>query len=497
MSPNACPTEQDLSDYLSGCLQDERAEEVEQHVPECEACQDTCMTISVADDTIVSSIGESVPEDPYERESACQDALAAIAEIGRDPSITSDRRTVARGTDTVADSSSIGEYRLLAKLGEGGMGTVYKALHTKLDKVVALKVLPAEGLQNRSEVERFEREMKAVGKLDHPNIVRAMDAGEVDGVHYLVMELIDGEDLSRLVGNHGQLGVADACELIRQAAVGLQEAHEHDMVHRDIKPSNLMLAIRKHEPPIVKILDMGLALLDSTHAVEQSELTGAGQIMGTLNYMAPEQGMDSHVVDIRADIYSLGATLYKLLCGEAPFPRSKFDTPIKTMMALATEDAPSIVTRREGIPRQLATIIDSMLSKIPEKRYSSPQEVADALLPLTDGANLTALLDKATNTVNETTKTPTAVANLEHQSEAVPAIQTLGSTHAVAGAKSVVANQSADGSGFDYDQASRVMVDSTAQSLDCHFSKCRGNHLARCDHFHLAHEGRKPRGYDR
>ena len=142
-------------------------------------------------------------------------------------------------------SRKVGKYTIISKIAQGGMGAVYKALHTKLDKVVALKVLPAERMQHRRAVARFEREMKAVGKLDHPNIVRAADADEQDGVHYLVMEYIHGCDLSQLARRYGPLPVADACELVRQAAMGLQHAHELGLVHRDIKPSNLMLEWRK------------------------------------------------------------------------------------------------------------------------------------------------------------------------------------------------------------------------------------------------------------
>lgn len=196
-------------------------------------------------DTLAEQLRSPAPEDEYLDESGCRRAIEIVEAIGREPSFTGERS----GSDTTgADLPSplaiteLGQYQLLARLGQGGMGTVYKALHTKLDKVVALKVLPADAMQNKDAVARFEREMRAVGKLQHPNIVAAHDAGEIEGTHYLVMELVDGADLSTLVRRHGPLPVSEACELVRQAALGLQHAHEHGLVHRDIKPSNLMLS---------------------------------------------------------------------------------------------------------------------------------------------------------------------------------------------------------------------------------------------------------------
>ncbi|MCB1212621.1 MAG: serine/threonine protein kinase, partial [Verrucomicrobiales bacterium] len=186
-------------------------------------------------------------------------------------------------------------------------------------------------------VARFEREVRAVGKLDHPNIVRALDAGESDGLHFLVMEYVDGIDLSQLSRTHGQIAVADACEIIRQAAEGLHAAHRHGIVHRDIKPSNLMLTratarsdgLSESSECVVKVLDLGLALLSDSHGEFDANISASCRIMGTLHYMAPEQGLDSHRVDVRADVYSLGATLFKLLTGEPPFPESRYNSPVR------------------------------------------------------------------------------------------------------------------------------------------------------------------------
>ena len=184
------------------------------------------------------------------------------------------------------------------------MGTVYKALHTRLKRLVALKLLPEHRTQNPEALARFQREMEAVGQLDHPHLVRAHDAGEAEGQHYLVMEFLDGIDLAHLVRRTGPFLVADACEAVRQAAMGLQHAHEHGLVHRDVKPSNLMLST----DGMVKVLDLGLARLCPETPVEE-DVTASGQVMGSADYMAPEQCLDARDVDGRADIYSLGGTL--------------------------------------------------------------------------------------------------------------------------------------------------------------------------------------------
>lgn len=345
-------------------------------------------------ETLLSDVRQPPPVDQFENESGCRRAIELVQAIGQDPPVPAGRPSVST-SDEGEPLGSLREYQLLSKLGQGGMGTVYKALHTKLDKVVALKVLPAERLQGEHGVARFQREMQAVGKLGHPNIVRATDAGEHEGTHFLVMEYVDGIDLSRLVHSVGPLPVADACQLIRQAALGLGYAHRKGIVHRDIKPSNLILARTEDGPPQVKILDMGLALFGDQHATDRRELTTAGQVMGTLDYMAPEQGMASHEVDIRADIYSLGATFYRLLCGQTPFSGEKYNTPIKRMMALATETPLPIGQLRSDVPDDLASVVDVMLARDPNERYPTPDDVAAALAPFCEGCDLDALLQKA------------------------------------------------------------------------------------------------------
>ena len=254
----------------------------------------------------------------------------------------------------------LGIYRLEARLGAGGMGVVYKALHTKLDKYVAIKVLPAQFTRDPLLVSRFEREMKAVGKVEHPHIVRAMDAGEINGMHFLVMEYVDGLDLARLIALRGPRSVREGCEIVRQAALGLAHAHEHDLVHRDIKPSNLVLAEPRAPSPAmrrpaqvhVKVLDLGLALLQCEAGSGQPGLTitNAQTTMGTPDYMAPEQWENTHAVDGRADLYSLGCTLFFLLTGKAPYDDAAHSTLIHKMAGHSLHAPPRLQTRRPDIP---------------------------------------------------------------------------------------------------------------------------------------------------
>ncbi len=341
--------------------------------------------------TLSEQIATDVAPDQFEEEESCRALVMRIKQLGRDPSIGSVSSQYGQESDQQQDLGRIRDYQLLAKIGEGGMGSVYKALHTQLEKVVALKVLPTNRLKDQKAVDRFKREMRAVGKMDHQHIVSALDGGEENGRQFLVMEYVQGTDLAQLVASRGPLNVADACELVRQAALGLEEAHDCGMVHRDIKPSNLILALRKQQPPLVKILDLGLAQLNEYNELDGEGLTASGQMMGTLDYMAPEQAGDVRGVDIRADIYSLGATLYKLLTGEAIFSGENYQTPLQKVTAMATRAAPPIQQRQTGIPDRLAAVIHRMLEKEAAARFQTPKEVVQALQPYCQGADLSAL----------------------------------------------------------------------------------------------------------
>jgi formylglycine-generating enzyme required for sulfatase activity/serine/threonine protein kinase len=295
-------------------------------------------------------------------------------------------RSASTPLEQPSGSMELGEYRLLEKLGEGGMGSVYKALHTRLDRIVALKMVRRKCEADESVITRFDREMKAVGRINHPNVIQAYDAREIAGTRILVTEFVDGMDLAALGRRHGRLPIAEACEIARQAALGLQAAHQFGLVHRDIKPSNLMLA----RSGVVKVLDLGLARIQLTPLAE-GELTTSGQIMGTADFMAPEQVVDCHHVDIRADIYSLGCTLYKLLVGEVPFSGPEYDSLFAKMTAHVMKPVRPIRQVRDDVPVGLASVIDRMLAKAPADRFATPAGVAEALAPFAKGCDLARL----------------------------------------------------------------------------------------------------------
>jgi hypothetical protein len=267
------------------------------------------------------------------------------------------------------------------------MGVVYKALHVELGKLVALKILLAERMDDVM-IARFKNEIRAIGKLDHPNIVGTHDAGQLRGIHFLVMAYVDGTDVARLLEHHGRLSIADACEIIRQAADGLQHALERGLVHRDIKPSNLLLA----RDGIVKVLDLGIAR-SLTETPTLDRLTAAGMLLGTVDYLAPEQWEHPHLADARADVYSLGCTLFHLITGSPPFAGPEYRLVVQKMRAHLDQPVPSILARRPDVPAALASVLEQMLAKNPDDRLATPGETAEQLRRFAVGANLTALLD--------------------------------------------------------------------------------------------------------
>lgn len=300
-----------------------------------------------------------------------------------------------RGPRTIAGAmpETIRDYRLVRPLGRGGMGHVYLARHTRLQRDVALKLLPAHLAADPSFRTRFEREMAIIGQLDHPNLVRAHDAGIEGQYLFLVMEVLEGLDLDAVVEQRHTLAVADACAAARQAALGLHHAHQHGIVHRDIKPGNLFLT----RAGTVKVIDLGLARA-ADRQVSGPALSSMHTVMGTPEFMAPEQ-WESVTVGPRADLYSLGCTLFTLLTGRPPFARKEDGAWMALMNAHQQQPPPSLPALRAEVPAGLADLVARLLAKSPEQRPASAHEVADALIPFTAGQNLEALVDAQTKRI--------------------------------------------------------------------------------------------------
>jgi serine/threonine protein kinase/DNA-binding response OmpR family regulator len=281
----------------------------------------------------------------------------------------------------------IGNYVVLQKLGTGGTGTVYKAMHRKMKRIVALKVLARNLCKDKSFVQRFQREIETLAQLSHPNIVMAYDADEAKVGHYLVMEFVPGEDLASVVQKHGPMGVAEAVGCILQAARGLAYVHARKMIHRDMKPANLL----RDADGVVKVTDLGLARTGRGALVNNS-LTQAGGVLGTVDYMPPEQALDSTNLDQRCDIYSLGATLYFLLIGGPPYPGQ---TMMDTLLKHREAPIPSLIAARPDVPPALDELFQRMMAKTVEERVQWMGDVVcslEMILSTLEGAPAMSLL---------------------------------------------------------------------------------------------------------
>lgn len=368
------PTPAALLAYGQGRLSAAEMTAIEAHLSGCDTC---CEALAgTPDDTLMVRAREAATSGFRARERTVAEKPANPREIP--PPLKDHPR-----------------YRVLGLLGAGGMGAVYKAEHRLMERMVALKVINPALVSSPAALERFEREVKTAAKLSHPNIVAAHDAEQAGGLHFLVMEFVEGVSLDRLVAARGPLAPQIAAHLIRQAALGLQHAHTKGMIHRDIKPQNLMVSPPKWD---LKILDFGLARLASQAWQSTAEAadgapdrpenaTRAGAILGTPDYIAPEQATDAHLADIRADIYSLGCTLYFLLAGEPPFAGGTMLDKLHAHKSIAPTP---IRLRRPEVPEELEQILERALAKDPNQRFATPEEFAKALAPLARAKGATA-----------------------------------------------------------------------------------------------------------
>jgi anti-sigma factor ChrR (cupin superfamily)/predicted Ser/Thr protein kinase len=431
------PTPQDLAAFSQGKLSQDTAEAVARHLQACPECQAAAQRgadsfLGKVQDARPAPSGTRLPPGPKRAEApsligstthpsaqalalfghgklpaaqaatvaahleacaACRQAVAAlpadsftgkVRAAGSGSSSLPPSRPGATGLPGPATSAAApgnvppelaghAKYRVVRELGRGGMGVVYQAVQTLMDRTVALKVMNPDVLAHPDALPRFHAEVKAAAKLDHPNIVRAFDAEQVGALHLLVMEFVEGHSLAQLVEREGPQAVARACHSMHQALLGLQHAFEQGMAHRDVKPQNLMLTPKGQ----VKVLDFGLARLRQ-EAGNAKRLTRLGDFMGTPEYVAPEQASDASKADTRSDIYSLGCTLFFLLTGRPPFVE---DTAVKLVLAHIEKEPPPLHELRADVPADLSAVVGRMLAKDPTQRYQSPIEAARALAP--------------------------------------------------------------------------------------------------------------------
>lgn len=365
----AHPNREQLTAFLRGQLADVELASIAAHIEECDDC---CRTL------------RAIPDD----------ALGALL---KDANAANISQASSPRSDTVLPPGLLEHprYKVGKRLGAGGMGVVYLAEHRLMDRVVAIKIIHRNLIRHPRALQRFRQEVKAAARLSHPNIVTAHDADEAGDVHFLVMEYVDGVSLDRLVAQSGPLEVSAACHYIRQAAKGLDHAYQAGMVHRDIKPHNLMLTKKGQ----IKILDFGLARLaseaqddvaDATPASSADTvhpgLTRLGDVMGTPDYMAPEQACDPRSADIRADIYGLGCTLYAILTGRPPHGSGS----ARAKMIVKQNEGPTPITAlRRDLPAELVAIIDRMIAPDPARRFQTPAEVVQALAPFAKMKSIT------------------------------------------------------------------------------------------------------------
>ena len=438
----ACPNVITLNRYVSGALDESKAEEIAEHLAACDRCQRRSDEMASETDGLIGAVRRGAvaaskndepqlarlitqaldvgpPSDPEfadadspdesripskpkrkdletfidglrksglvgEKElhrlvvtSDAEDPDSFAKELVEQDALTAyQARALSRGR---WKGLVLGNYVIVEKLGKGGMGQVYKARHDRMGRTVCLKVLRSSGRRSPEVVERFRREIKTHSALSHPNFVVAHDADEAEGIQFLVMEFIDGRDLSRRVKDDGPLPIKEALKIMRQTALALEYAHDQGVTHRDIKPHNLLVAESGDDAGQLKVLDMGLArfepLLDgATDSTTRASMTASGVIMGTVDYMSPEQALNSRHADARSDIYSLGCTMYFLLTGTTMFAG---ETLMEKIIAHREQPLPNLREKSPEVPAGLNAVFHKMLARKPDDRYQTMKHLGE------------------------------------------------------------------------------------------------------------------------
>lgn len=371
-----CPRANTLAAMLRDELPAEDHSICTLHVEECTSCHVRLETLIASDmPSVTPAVRDAEWNDEY-RDAIIHRLWQHFANPGKPVAV-----------HQVQEPPVIPGYDIRELIGRGGMGAVYRAVEAATGRVVAIKVLAGPLYQDHNATRRFRREIALTQKCVHANIVRAYETEQSADAEFLVMEYVHGINLSAVVRQAGRMEIGAACECIRQAALGLQHAHDIGLVHRDIKPSNLLVT----DDGILKLSDLGLARFTESDGSENTALTATDQIMGTVDYMAPEQVKAGSVVDHRADIYALGSTFFKLLTGSAPFETDRHNSLARKLTSLAGEDVRNIREVREDIPESLARIVHLMLMSRPEDRISTAGEVATAVAPFCNKRQLALL----------------------------------------------------------------------------------------------------------
>lgn len=385
MARKECPETDHLRSYANGTLAENQCAVLFEHIEHCSNCLDQLQQLDNsggAGDMLIEHL-RSAQLTPFDSEQQCALAVSQAKNLFRDAA-------QLRQVDASPEVSKIGEYEVIRLLGHGGMGCVYLANHEKLGRQVALKVLARHRLLDPHMQARFAQEMRAIGALSHPNIVTAFDAREIDGTTVLVTEYIEGLDLGKVLNRLGPLSIADACQIAMVIAQVLMYTEQRSLVHRDIKPSNIMLSANG----MVKVLDLGLARIALT-GNKPAELTATGQALGSPDYAAPEQINDGRAIDGRADIYSLGCTLFKMLSGRNVFQGPQYTSPFAKLTAHVNTAPPSLASVVPSADVRLIQLVDSMLAKNPDERPQSAELVAKSLARCVGGSDLPSLIKRA------------------------------------------------------------------------------------------------------
>ena len=361
------PSPNQLAEFAAGKMVDAQAEAVARHLDACSACSK--IVNALPPDSLTGRLQDAQrvhrPDPTLSWDGSAPSGLGALLPPG----------DTGLPLDVPAQLAEHPKFRVLRQLGRGGMGVVYLAEHRIMERKVAIKVINKAFLDNAEALQRFHAEVRSAAKLGHPNIVQAFDAEQAGDLHFLVMEFVEGKNLAELLEKRQKpLPILHACNYVLQAARGLQHAFERNMVHRDIKPHNLMVTSKGQ----IKILDFGLARMVRERTAQSGGLTSADSFMGTPEYVAPEQAADARQADTRADLYSLGCTLYYLLAGRPPF---REETAMKVVMAHVNDEPKPLPELRPDVPAELWAIVQTLLAKDPAQRFQTPHELVQTLTP--------------------------------------------------------------------------------------------------------------------